>query len=254
MVGVKGFEPSTSCSQSRRASQTALHPDALIILAAGHSVNGVLRANGPRTFRGSPLLRPSSFVGMGAACTVVSFGRALSESHCMMEEAARQCSQRQGNGVVSGHPCLSPTFGERGGGRSPYGIRVVPSARAHSGGESPPHRTGGRPAAGAPSGFRSWPLNARLPGCCSKGHCPGLPMRDTVGGMEPQEGPVRPSTLIIGRGDEPHCSRLPRLPATKRLLRLLLLRPSHFPGMEPSRVITCHSRVEAEKQDEECLT
>ena len=28
-VGVPGFEPGTSCSQSRRANRTALHPEAL---------------------------------------------------------------------------------------------------------------------------------------------------------------------------------------------------------------------------------
>ena len=39
MVGVKGFEPSTSCSQSRRATQAALHPDAHIIALRSLSVN-----------------------------------------------------------------------------------------------------------------------------------------------------------------------------------------------------------------------
>ena len=39
MVGVKGFEPSTSCSQSRRATQAALHPDAHIIALHCLSVN-----------------------------------------------------------------------------------------------------------------------------------------------------------------------------------------------------------------------
>ena len=31
-VGVKGFEPSTPCSQSRCANRTALHPEKMTIL------------------------------------------------------------------------------------------------------------------------------------------------------------------------------------------------------------------------------
>ncbi len=32
-VGVPGFEPGASCSQSRRANRTALHPETINILA-----------------------------------------------------------------------------------------------------------------------------------------------------------------------------------------------------------------------------
>ena len=38
-VGVKGFEPSTPCSQSRCANRTALHPETLLPIVGGTSQN-----------------------------------------------------------------------------------------------------------------------------------------------------------------------------------------------------------------------
>ena len=37
-VGVAGFEPTTPCSQSRRANRTALHPETVLSLKSGAKV------------------------------------------------------------------------------------------------------------------------------------------------------------------------------------------------------------------------
>ncbi len=44
-IGVTGFEPATSCSQSRRSSQAELHPDTLqlnIVYETAHFCNKIV--------------------------------------------------------------------------------------------------------------------------------------------------------------------------------------------------------------------
>jgi hypothetical protein len=48
MVGAKGFEPSTSWSRTRRASQAALRPETYSKLST--SLRGILRFCNPRSF------------------------------------------------------------------------------------------------------------------------------------------------------------------------------------------------------------